>query len=105
MKKIKLNDIVKVNQSGEWGTGLKEGEIGTKVIRTADFNNDGSINYDNVIFRNIQQKKIDEKKLIYGDIIIEKSGGLALELVTYPVPRTPPCSAYCLTPVSFQLPA
>ena len=24
MKKIKLNDIVKVNQSGEWGTGLKE---------------------------------------------------------------------------------
>ena len=75
MKKIKLNDIVKVNQSGEWGTGLKEGEIGTKVIRTADFNNDGSINYDNVIFRNIQQKKIDEKKLIYGDIIIEKSGG------------------------------
>lgn len=75
MKKIKLNDIVKVNQSGEWGTGLKEGEIGTKVIRTADFNNDGSVNYDNVIFRNIQQKKIDEKKLIYGDIIIEKSGG------------------------------
>lgn len=75
MKKIKLNDIVKVNQSGEWGAGLKEGEIGTKVIRTADFNNDGSINYDNVIFRNIQQKKIDEKKLIYGDIIIEKSGG------------------------------
>ena len=75
MKKIKLNDIVKVNQSGEWGTGLKEGEIGTKVIRTADFNNDGSINYDNVIFRNIQQKKVDEKKLIYGDIIIEKSGG------------------------------
>lgn len=75
MKKIKLNDIVKVNQSGEWGTELKEGEIGTKVIRTADFNNDGSINYDNVIFRNIQQKKIDEKKLIYGDIIIEKSGG------------------------------
>ena len=75
MKKIKLNDIVKVNQSGEWGIGLKEGEIGTKVIRTADFNNDGSINYDNVSFRNIQQKKIDEKKLIYGDIIIEKSGG------------------------------
>ena len=64
MKKIKLNDIVKVNQSGEWGTGLKEGEIGTKVIRTADFSpvhNDGSINYDNVIFRNIQQKRLMRK--------------------------------------------
>ena len=45
------------------------------VIRTADFCNNGRINYSNIIKRNIEKRKIEEKSLKVGDIIVEKSGG------------------------------
>ena len=57
-EKIKLEELIEKTITGEWGTDLKENEIGTKVIRTADFNNDGTINYDKVVSRNIENKKI-----------------------------------------------
>ena len=75
IEKVKLEELIEKTITGEWGTDLKENEIGTKVIRTADFNNDGTINYDKVVKRNIENKKILDKKLTYGDIIVEKSGG------------------------------
>ena len=57
--------------SGEWGN---EGK-GIKVIRSTNFTNEGILNLDNVIERNIPEKKIESKLLKKGDIIIEKSGG------------------------------
>ena len=75
MNKVKLENLVLKNLSGEWGDELNENEDGVRVIRTADFNNDGTINYSKIVKRKIKQEKIDEKKLIYGDIIVEKSGG------------------------------
>ncbi len=70
----KIKDLVTEKISGEWGN---EGnpEIGVKVIRTANFTNEGKINFKNVVYRNIEQQKIKVKKLKFGDIIIEKSGG------------------------------
>lgn len=57
--------------SGEWGT-----EGGTvNVIRTANFTNQGIIDFSKVVTRNIEDKKIITKKLQEHDIIIEKSGG------------------------------
>ena len=57
--------------SGEWGT-----EGGTvNVIRTANFTNQGIIDFSKVVTRNIEDKKIIIKKLKEHDIIIEKSGG------------------------------
>ena len=74
-EKVKLKEIVKKTITGEWGNDLKENDKGIKVIRTADFNNDGTINYGNVISRNVENKKVIDKQLKYGDIIVEKSGG------------------------------
>ena len=71
-KKVKLEELIEKTITGEWGTDVKENDIGVKVIRTADFNNDGTINYDKVVNRNIDNKKVSEKKLVYGDIIVEK---------------------------------
>ena len=61
--------------SGEWGLEPQNNEDDVFIIRTADFLNDGTIDFSNVVKRNINRKKIINKKLKYGDIIIEKSGG------------------------------
>ncbi len=66
-----LSEIIPKAISGEWGDDV--GSV--KVLRTTNFQNDGTINYDNVVTRSIAQKKIDQKALKFGDTIIEKSGG------------------------------
>lgn len=66
-----LQNIIEKPISGEWGDG--EGE--TNVIRTTNFTNDGSLDLSDVVQRNIPLKKIEQKKLEFGDTIIEKSGG------------------------------
>lgn len=66
-----LKDIILKPITGEWGD---EGDE-VKVLRTTNFTNSGVLNISNVVSRNISQKKVDQKKLLKGDIIIEKSGG------------------------------
>lgn len=68
---IYLEELVNKPISGEWGF---DGD-GIKVLRTTNFTNKGVINYKNVISRDISTKIIEQKKLLKGDIIIEKSGG------------------------------
>ena len=95
--KISLNKTFSSKISGEWGDDDPLGK-GVYIVRTANFNNDGSIDFSKLVSRLIQKdakdlngkvkklpdgknereidlKKIDEKKLLNGDIIIEKSGG------------------------------
>ena len=71
----KLSDVVDQTITGEWGTECDESVEGVKVLRTTNFTNSGVINYDNVVQRNVSAKKIETKKLIPEDIILEKSGG------------------------------
>ena len=70
---VKLLDITGKAISGEWGTDCDH-QDGIPVLRTTNFRNNGTINYDNVVIRNII-KDVKNKFLCYGDIIIEKSGG------------------------------
>ena len=71
MIRVTLKDIVEKPITGEWGN---EGNT-VNVLRTTNFTNEGFIDYSKVVKRDIEQKKIDSKKLIKGDLIIEKSGG------------------------------
>ena len=70
----KLIDITGKAIAGEWGN---DDETGTDipVLRTTNFTNEGVVNFDNVVTRSISKKKLEEKYLRPGDIIIEKSGG------------------------------
>ena len=69
-----LADIFNEPISGEWGEET-EGE-GTKVIRTTNFTNSGKLDLSKgIALRSISDKKVAEKRLQYGDVIIEKSGG------------------------------
>lgn len=86
--KVKLIELVSQIISGEWGDEDLE-DTGISIIRTTNFKNDGSINFTNIekrailkkVFKDnietwiIDQTKIESKKLLDGDIIIEKSGG------------------------------
>ena len=71
MIRVVLKDIVEKPITGEWGN---EGNL-VNVLRTTNFTNDGFIDYTKVVKRDIEQKKIDSKRLLKGDLIIEKSGG------------------------------
>ena len=71
----RLGDVFESQLTGEWGSECAENENGTKVLRTTNFTQEGRINYNDVVVRSINQSKVEKKRLHYGDIILEKSGG------------------------------
>lgn len=71
----RLGDVFEAQITGEWGNECTENKAGTKVLRTTNFTSDGIINFDNVVLRSITESKVEKKRLRYGDIILEKSGG------------------------------
>ena len=73
----KLTDICEII-TGEWGTEIKENSQNiVSVIRTTNFLNNGKIDIQNkeLVKREMNKNKIEQKQLKKGDIIIEKSGG------------------------------
>lgn len=70
-KTVTLGEIIEKPISGEWG---EEGNR-VKVLRSTNFTNGGYLDLSDVVTRDISEKKIQQKKLFPGDIIIEKSGG------------------------------
>ena len=69
-----LADLFYKPISGEWGEEAVSD--GVQVIRTTNFTNSGKIDINKgIALREISDKKIQEKRLIYGDVIVEKSGG------------------------------
>lgn len=74
MKLIPIKEVIAEKISGEWGDEAIDGK-GVVIIRTANFLNSGKINFSNLVRREVDQKKVARKRLISGDIIIEKSGG------------------------------
>ena len=77
MKSTTLAIIFEKPLSGEWGS---EAEIddcqAVGVLRTTNFSRDIRFKTgSDIVKRLINDKKVEKKKLQYGDIIIEKSGG------------------------------
>ncbi len=70
-EKVNLNEIIEKPISGEWGDG--EGDV--NILRSTNFTNDGKLDLSEVVKRNVSPKKVEQKKLEFGDTIIEKSGG------------------------------
>lgn len=76
MPTYKLKEIISEVISGEWGQEPSDEISGVKVIRTTNFSNTGRLDlHKEVVTREIKQEKVGKKKLLVGDIIIEKSGG------------------------------
>lgn len=71
---VSLEKIFDKPQAGEWGKDDPDG-MGTPVLRTTNFTDEGYIDYSDVATRIIDSKKIEKKSISSGDILIEKSGG------------------------------
>jgi type I restriction enzyme, S subunit len=62
MKTIPINELLTAKISGEWGAEADENSHSSVfVIRTANFLNTGKINFDNVVRREIDEKKVRQK--------------------------------------------
>lgn len=69
-----IAEFIEKPMSGEWGVEPTNGHsIG--VIRNANFTNEGVMDLSDIAYREIPEKKVKQKALKHGDIIIEKSGG------------------------------
>jgi type I restriction enzyme S subunit len=71
---VTLRNILTNSFSGEWGDECKSDD-GVLVLRTVNFTNEGNISYVKTVRRSITASKVEAKKLLFGDIIVEKSGG------------------------------
>lgn len=68
-----LKDILSLSDSGSWGE--EDNESGISILRSTNFNADGTLNFGKLTFRAIAPQKIEAKLLKEGDILLEKSGG------------------------------
>lgn len=69
----KLGEVCKVI-NGLW-TGKNPPFINVAVIRNTNFSKDCKLNLSDVAYIDVEEKQFKTRKLQYGDIIIEKSGG------------------------------
>ena len=69
----RLGDIVDY-RGGLW-EGKKPPFVRVGVIRNANFTKQFTLSYDNVAYLNVEEKQFLSRKLEFGDIIVEKSGG------------------------------
>lgn len=72
--KVRLGDILTDTITGEWGSDATPG-TGVLVLRTTNFTCTGEVDYGNVVSRDIPANKVEKKRLLPGDLIVEKSGG------------------------------
>jgi len=74
--KINLASVIDPPISGEWGKTPKSLNENVNVIRTTNFTNRFKLDLSKGFAkRDISKKKVELKKLKFGDIILEKSGG------------------------------
>ncbi len=69
----KLGEVCEI-LNGLW-KGKKPPFVNVGVIRNANFTKDFTLRYDNVEYLDVEERQYAKRKLLKGDIIIEKSGG------------------------------
>lgn len=70
-----LGKYISESVAGEWGTEAVGDENDIPVIRSTNFTSSGVIDYSNLAYRNIDERKRLAKSLKSGDMVLEKSGG------------------------------
>lgn len=75
VKMISLSDIDCFQDLNGLWTGKKPPFIKAGVIRNTNFTKYGKIDYTDVAWLEVEEKQFVKRKLIQGDIIIERSGG------------------------------
>lgn len=70
-----VGELFKYTVPGEWGQDATDFVSAVPVLRSTNFRNDGTLNYDDVAHRSVPANKLTKRLIEKGDILIEKSGG------------------------------
>ncbi|KKP77622.1 MAG: Restriction endonuclease S subunit-like protein, partial [Candidatus Moranbacteria bacterium GW2011_GWF2_35_39] len=69
----------KLSEVCDFYNGLWKGKnppyIKVGVIRNTNFTREGNLDDSDIAYLEVEKKQFENRKLIYGDIILEKSGG------------------------------
>ncbi len=79
---MQIKDLVLKQIKGFWGEE-SDCEKGTPVIKTNNLSYEGSVDYTDINYREIDREKIKDNYLKKGDLLIEKSGGTKSHSVGY----------------------
>ena len=60
--------------NGLW-KGVKPPFVKAGVVRNTNFSKNGVLDFSDIAYLDVEQRKLDKRRLQYGDIILEKSGG------------------------------
>ena len=82
-KVVKIKEVVEPS-NGLW-KGKKPPYINIAVIRNTNFSKDCKLKLDDVEYIDVEERQYTTRKLEYGDIIIEKSGGSDKQPVGRPI--------------------
>lgn len=69
----KLSDVCEFH-NGLW-KGDKGPFVNVGVIRNTNFTKDGTLDDSDIAYLDVEEKKFEKRRLQFGDIILEKSGG------------------------------
>jgi len=68
-----------LNEVCQFSNGLWKGEkppfVNAGVIRNTNFTKDGMLDGSDIAYLSVEEKKLEKRRLQFGDIILEKSGG------------------------------
>jgi hypothetical protein len=68
-----------LDEACEFSNGLWKGEkepfVKVGVIRNTNFTKDGELDDSDIAYLDVEVKKFEKRRLKFGDIILEKSGG------------------------------
>lgn len=73
MKSAALSELLELSDSGVWGD--EDAASGISVLRSTNFNSDGTLDLSKLTFRMLEERDRTRKLLRPGDILLEKSGG------------------------------
>jgi type I restriction enzyme S subunit len=71
---IKIRDFFSSSTPGDWGKDGNQ-ENGVPVLRSTNFCNNGSIDYSDIAYREVDEASLKKRRVDKGTILIEKSGG------------------------------
>jgi type I restriction enzyme, S subunit len=68
-----------LDEACEFSNGLWKGEkepfVNVGVIRNTNFTKEGALDDSDIAYLDVEVKKFEKRRLQFGDIILEKSGG------------------------------
>ena len=70
-----IRELLQGQWPGEWGTDPKDSESGTLVYRSTELDDHGHIDEKGGTRRKIVEAKVQSKRLLPGDVLLEASGG------------------------------